>query len=229
MRILLVEDDAALGEATRKSLQKENYAVDWVSEGERALSAIDAAPYDLIILDLGLPRMSGLAMLRVLRARNDPKATTPVLITTARDAVSDRVEGLDAGADDYLVKPFAISELHARVRALIRRRNAAASSELVHGRLRFDQVSRQARADDQPLDLSAREAGILEVLLLRAGRAVSKEQLLESLCAWDQDISLNAIEVYVHRLRKKLEVAEIEIRTFRGLGYCIDKPSGERS
>ncbi|MFN3631126.1 MAG: winged helix-turn-helix domain-containing protein, partial [Casimicrobiaceae bacterium] len=155
---------------------------------------------------------------------SDPKAATPVLITTARDAVTDRVEGLDAGADDYLVKPFAISELHARIRALIRRRNAAASSELVHGRLRFDQVSRQARADDQPLELSAREAGILEVLLLRAGRAVSKEQLLESLCAWDTDISLNAIEVYVHRLRKKLEVAGIEVRTFRGLGYCIEKP-----
>ncbi len=224
MRILLVEDDAALGEATRQSLRNESYAVDWVSEGERALSAIESAPYDLIILDLGLPRMSGLAVLRVLRARGDPKAATPVLITTARDAVTDRVEGLDAGADDYLVKPFAVSELHARVRALIRRRNAAASSELVHGRLRFDQVSRQARADDQPLELSAREAGILEVLLLRAGRAVSKEQLLESLCAWDTDISLNAIEVYVHRLRKKLEVAGIEVRTFRGLGYCIEKP-----
>jgi two-component system OmpR family response regulator len=223
MRILLVEDDAALGEATRQSLQNESYAVDWVSEGERALTAIESAPYDLIILDLGLPQMSGLAVLRVLRARGDPKAATPVLITTARDAVTDRVEGLDAGADDYLVKPFAVSELHARVRALIRRRNAAASSELVHGRLRFDQVSRQARADDQPLELSAREAGILEVLLLRAGRAVSKEQLLESLCAWDTDISLNAIEVYVHRLRKKLEVAGIEVRTFRGLGYCIEK------
>ncbi len=224
MRILLVEDDAELGEATRASLSKESYAVDWVSEGEQALAALDAAPYDLVILDLGLPRMSGLAVLRVLRARKDPKAAVPVLITTARDAVQDRVEGLDAGADDYLVKPFAISELLARVRALIRRRNAAASSELVHGRLRFDLVSRQARADDEPLELSAREAGILEVLLLRAGRAVSKEQLLESLCAWDNDISLNAIEVYVHRLRKKLEVAGIEVKTFRGLGYCIDKP-----
>jgi len=224
MRILLVEDDAELGEATRASLQRESYAVDWVNEGERALAAIETAPYDLVILDLGLPRMNGLTMLRALRARSDVRATTPVLITTARDAVHDRVDGLDAGADDYLVKPFAISELHARVRALIRRRNAAASSELAHGRLRFDLVSRQASADGLSLDLSAREAGILEVLLLRAGRAVSKEQLLESLCAWDDDISLNAIEVYVHRLRKKLEIAGIEVRTFRGLGYCIDKP-----
>ena len=139
------------------------------------------------------------------------------------DAVHDRVEGLDAGADDYLVKPFALDELHARVRALIRRRNAASSNIIEHGNLSFDLTSRQATASGVPLELSVREAGILEVLLLRAGRAVTKDQLLEKLCAWDSDISLNAIEVYVHRLRKKLEPAGVQVRTFRGLGYCIDK------
>ena len=223
MRILLVEDDPELGSGVSASLKREHYAVDWVTDGPSASTALTTAQYDLVILDLGLPRMSGLQVLRQLRARGEAQKAVPVLITTAMDSVTDRVEGLDAGADDYLVKPFALDELHARVRALIRRRNAATSNMLVHGRLTFDIASRQASADGNPLELSVREAGILEVLLLRAGRAVTKEQLMEGLCAWDSDISLNAIEVYVHRLRKKLEPAGIQVRTFRGLGYCIDK------
>ncbi len=223
MRILLVEDDPELGSGVTASLKREHYAVDWVTDGSSAATALTTSQYDLVILDLGLPRMSGLQVLRQLRARGESQKAVPVLITTAMDSVTDRVEGLDAGADDYLVKPFALDELHARVRALIRRRNAATSNMLVHGRLTFDIASRQASADGMPLELSVREAGILEVLLLRAGRAVTKEQLMEGLCAWDSDISLNAIEVYVHRLRKKLEPAGIQVRTFRGLGYCIDK------
>lgn len=223
MRILLVEDDAELGGAVSASLKREHYAVDWVTDGVAATSALSTSEYDLVILDLGLPKLSGLTVLKQLRGRGESQRALPVLVTTAMDAVNDRVEGLDAGADDYLVKPFALDELHARVRALIRRRNAASSSLIEHGNLSFDLTSRQAAAAGVPLELSVREAGILEVLLLRAGRAVTKEQLLEKLCAWDSDISLNAIEVYVHRLRKKLEPAGVQVRTFRGLGYCIDK------
>lgn len=223
MRILLVEDDAELGGAVSASLKREHYALDWVTDGVAAAAALSTSEYDLVILDLGLPKLSGLNVLKQLRARGESQRALPVLVTTAMDAVNDRVEGLDAGADDYLVKPFALDELHARVRALIRRRNAATSSIIEHGNLSFDLTSRQAAAAGVPLELSVREAGILEVLLLRAGRAVTKEQLLEKLCAWDSGISLNAIEVYVHRLRKKLEPAGVQVRTFRGLGYCIDK------
>lgn len=223
MRILLVEDDAELGGAVSASLKRDHYALDWVTDGVAAAAALSTSDYDLVILDLGLPKLSGLNVLKQLRARGESQRALPVLVTTAMDAVNDRVEGLDAGADDYLVKPFALDELHARVRALIRRRNAATSSIIEHGNLSFDLTSRQAAAAGVPLELSVREAGILEVLLLRAGRAVTKEQLLEKLCAWDSGISLNAIEVYVHRLRKKLEPAGVQVRTFRGLGYCIDK------
>ena len=223
MRILLVEDDAELGGAVSASLKREHYALDWVTDGMAASAALSTSEYDLVILDLGLPKLSGLNVLKQLRGRGEAQRAVPVLVTTAMDSVNDRVEGLDAGADDYLVKPFALDELHARVRALIRRRNAASSSMIEHGNLSFDLTSRQAAAAGVPLELSVREAGILEVLLLRAGRAVTKEQLLEKLCAWDSDISLNAIEVYVHRLRKKLEPAGVQVRTFRGLGYCIDK------
>jgi two-component system, OmpR family, response regulator len=226
MRILLVEDDRELGGAVAASLTHEGYAVDWLIDGVSATLALSTNTFDLVILDLGLPRQAGLSVLRDLRARTDLQHAVPVLIATAMDAVKDRVEGLDAGADDYLVKPFSLEELHARVRALIRRRNSAASNLLVHGVLSFDLQSRQATANGEPLELSAREAAILEVLLLRVGRAVKKEQLLESLYAWDSEITLNAIEVYVHRLRKKLEPRGIAVRTFRGLGYCIEKQPG---
>ncbi len=223
MRLLLVEDDRELGNAVASSLRNEGYAVDWSIDGASATAALAGGIYDLVVLDLGLPRESGLNVLRNLRAKSDTSASVPVLIATAMDSVHDRVVGLDAGADDYLVKPFSLDELHARVRALIRRRNAVSSNTITHGALAFDLRARQASVDGVALELSAREAAILEVLLLRAGRAVSKEQLLESLFTWDQDITLNAIEVYVHRLRKKLETAHVVVRTFRGLGYCIEK------
>jgi two-component system, OmpR family, response regulator len=224
MRLLLVEDDRELGNAVSASLSTEGYAVDWMTDGETASASLDTATYDLLLLDLGLPKKGGIAVLRELRARTDSQRALPVLILTAMDSVKDRVEGLDAGADDYMIKPFSLAELHARVRALIRRRNAVSSNIIVHGTLRFDLQSRQATVGEDALELSAREAAILEVLLLRAGRAVSKEQLMQSLFTWDRDITLNAIEVYVHRLRKKLETADVSVRTFRGLGYCIEKP-----
>lgn len=229
MRVLLVEDDRELGSAVSASLTGEGYAVDWLTDGASATTSLATTTYDLVLLDLGLPKQDGLSALRALRARSDTQRSVPVLIATAMDSVKDRVEGLDAGADDYLVKPFSLEELHARVRALIRRRNAVASNSIVHGVLAFDLQSRQASVDGVALELSAREAAILEVLLLRSGRAVSKEQLLDSLFAWDRDITLNAIEVYVHRLRKKLEPAQIVVRTFRGLGYCIEKAEPVRS
>jgi len=221
----MVEDDRELGNAVAASLTGDGYAIDWLSDGVTASAALATATYDLILLDLGLPRMGGLAVLREVRARTDTMKSVPVLIMTAMDSVQDRVDGLDAGADDYLVKPFSLDELHARVRALIRRRHAVTSNTITHGSLSFDLQAHQARVGDQTLELSAREAAILEVLLLRSGRAVSKEQLMESLFTWDRDITLNAIEVYVHRLRKKLEAAQVQVRTFRGLGYCIEKPS----
>jgi two-component system, OmpR family, response regulator len=224
MRVLVVEDDRELGNAVVASLTDQGYAVDWSADGGAAMTSLATATYDLVLLDLGLPKQSGLSVLRSLRGRNDPQRSVPVLIATAMDSVKDRVEGLDAGADDYLVKPFSLEELHARVRALIRRRNAVSSNSIVHGALSFDLQAHQATVNGEALDLSAREAAILEVLLLRAGRAVSKEQLMESLFTWDRDITLNAIEVYVHRLRKKLEAANVTVRTFRGLGYCIEKP-----
>jgi two-component system, OmpR family, response regulator len=228
MRILLVEDDRELGNAVAASLSGEGYAVDWLTDGVAATTALKTATYDLVVLDLGLPKQDGLSMLRELRSRSDTQRAVPVLIATAMDSVKDRVGGLDAGADDYLVKPFSLDELHARVRALIRRRNAVASNVITHGALAFDLQSHQATVDGAPLELSAREAAILEVLLMRVGRAVSKEQLMESLFTWDRDITLNAIEVYVHRLRKKLELAKVSVRTFRGLGYCIEKSGGEK-
>ena len=224
MRVLVVEDDRELGNAVVASLSDQGYAVDWSADGDSAMTSLATATYDLVLLDLGLPKQSGLSVLRSLRARTDAQQSVPVLIATAMDSVKDRVEGLDAGADDYLVKPFSLDELHARVRALIRRRNAVSSNSIVHGALSFDLQARQATVGGVALELSAREAAILEVLLLRTGRAVSKEQLMESLFAWDRDITLNAIEVYVHRLRKKLEAANVTVRTFRGLGYCIEKP-----
>jgi two-component system OmpR family response regulator len=175
--------------------------------------------YDLLILDLGLPKMPGLEVLKRLRGRG---SALPVLILTALDGTSDRVRGLDLGADDYMVKPFELPELEARVRALTRR--TSGSMPMVQcGALSYDQIGRTAMLNGQALDLSARELGLLEVLLARAGRLVSKDQLVDHLCGWGEEVSHNAIEVYVHRLRKKLEPGGVRIATVRGLGYCLEK------
>ncbi len=224
MRILIAEDDPVLADGLSRSLRAGGYAVDIVTTGDEADAALAAQSFDLLILDLGLPKLSGLEVLRRLRARNSPM---PVLILTAADSVEQRVRGLDFGADDYMAKPFALSELEARVRALTRRALGASQSLLRNGALALDQVGRVATINEQPLELSARELGLLEVLLQRAGRVVSKEQLVDHLCEWGEEVSNNAIEVYVHRLRKKLEPGGIRIATVRGLGYCLERVAAE--
>ncbi|PLZ00788.1 DNA-binding response regulator [Burkholderia sp. WAC0059] len=220
MRILIAEDDSILADGLVRSLRQSAYAVDHVKNGAEADAALSLETFDLLILDLGLPRLSGLEVLRRLRARN---SNLPVLILSAADSVDERVKGLDLGADDYMAKPFALNELEARVRALTRRGAGGGPTVVRHGPLSFDQVGRVARIHDQALDLSARELGLLEVLLQRLGRLVSKEQLVDHLCAWGEEVSNNAIEVYVHRLRKKLEAGGVRIVTVRGIGYCIER------
>uniref|UniRef100_UPI00334223A2 response regulator transcription factor n=1 Tax=Castellaniella defragrans TaxID=75697 RepID=UPI00334223A2 len=219
MRILIAEDDSILADGLSRSLRYDGYAVDMVHDGSSADSVLQLQTFDLLILDLGLPRMSGLSVLRKLRQRH---TALPVLILTAADSIEQRVEGLDLGADDYMSKPFALSELEARVRALTRRNGGARTSVLRHHRLAFDLNGRTATIDDQPLELSARETSLLEIFLSRSGRMISKSQLVDLLCEWGEEVTTNAIEVYIHRLRKKIEPSGAHILTVRGLGYCLE-------
>ncbi|WP_323031899.1 response regulator transcription factor [Brachymonas denitrificans] len=224
MRILIAEDDHVLADGLMRSLRAAGAAVDHVSTGSEAEAALlTSQGFDLLILDLGLPRLHGLDVLKNLRARG---SNLPVLILTAADSVEERVKGLDYGADDYMAKPFSLQELEARVRALVRRGMGAASTVIRHGPLSYDQTGRVATIDGKMVDLSARELGLLEVLLQRSGRLVSKDQLVERLCEWGEEVSNNAIEVYIHRLRKKIEKGPIRIATVRGLGYCLEKIQG---
>ncbi|MGG1944812.1 response regulator [Trinickia sp. NRRL B-1857] len=218
MRILLVEDDRMIAEGVRKALRGEGFAVDWVQDGEAALTAAGSETYDLVLLDLGLPKRDGLEVLRALRARGN---ALPVLIVTARDAVADRVKGLDAGADDYLVKPFDLDELGARMRALIRRQAGRCESIIRHAGLTLDPAGHQVTLDGAPVALSAREFALLEALLARPGAVLSKAQLEEKMYGWGEEIGSNTVEVYIHALRKKLG-ADL-IRNVRGLGYMIAK------
>ncbi|MCC7487490.1 MAG: response regulator [Burkholderiales bacterium] len=220
MRILIVEDEPLLADGLTRSLRQSDYAVDCVADGATADHVLATQSYDLVILDLGLPQLDGYEVLRRLRHRG---SRAPVLVLTARDTLEDRVKGLDLGADDFLSKPFELAELEARVRALIRRGQSGGGSLLAHGALTLDTAGRRALLEGEPLDLSARELGVLEVLMLRAGRVVNKEQLAEQLYGWDEEVGANAIEVYVHRLRRKLETAGVRIRTIRGLGYLLEK------
>ena len=227
MRILIVEDDPSLASGLHRILEAEGYAVDTTARGEDAVLASSQERFDLVILDIGLPRMDGFEVLRRLRAAGGDKGgPMPVLVLTARDAVEDRVRGLDIGADDYMVKPFAMPELTARVRALLRRSQAHGGPRIVHGPLTLDTVARRAFLRNEPLDLAAREWAVLEVLLGKVEKIVSKEAIIQAVAGWGDDLSPNAIEVYVSRLRSKLEPAGIRIRTVRGFGYMLEEYKG---
>jgi DNA-binding response OmpR family regulator len=220
VRILITEDDEALAEALRFALTREGYAVDRVADGAAADGALRGDVFGLLILDLGIPRLDGLEVLKRLRRRN---AAMPVLILSGREKPEEKVAGLDLGADDYLAKPFSVNELLARVRALLRRGRAAAAPTVTYGSLSFDTVARTARVDGRVLPLSVHETGVLEVLLYRFGRVVSKEQLVEQLYTYDREVSHNAIEVYIHRVRRKLGGARLRLRTVYGRGYLLDR------
>jgi two-component system OmpR family response regulator len=219
MRLLVVEDNARLAETLTSLLRGEGHAVDVASDGEEADATLAAEAFDLVILDLGLPGMDGLDVLRRLR---DRRAETAVLILTSRGALDDRVKGLNLGADDYLTKPFEIEEFEARVRALLRRRARAAGSALTVGELSFDVSARIASMRGLPLDLPRRELDLLEALMVRAGRVASKRELVEAISAFDGSVSETAIELYVSRLRRKLEPDGVRIRALRGLGYMLE-------
>lgn len=219
MRILLVEDDVILGNATSIYLRNIGYVVDWAKDGKQADLALHNEVYDAVVLDLGLPQLDGLAVLKRLRAR---KQQTSVIILTARDSLEDRIAGLDLGADDYLIKPIKLAELAARIRAQLRRQHATLSSIIEYPPLSLNTKDRLVTYRNQPFALSPRELSLLETLLLRVGKVVSKENFLENISDWDESLGTNAIEVYMHRLRKKLLSVGIEVRTVRGLGYMLD-------
>jgi two-component system OmpR family response regulator len=219
MRILISEDDAALAEALRFALTQSGFAVDWVANGLDADEALKGAEFGLLILDIGLPKIDGLEVLRRLRRRN---STLPVLILSGREEPEEKVAGLDLGADDYLVKPFSLNELQARVRALLRRGHGVATPVLTYRELSFDPATRTASISGHALPLSLHELSVLEVLVRRFGRPVSKEQLVEQIYTYDQEVSHNAIEVYVHRLRKKIGTTGLVVRTLYGRGYALD-------
>ncbi len=220
MRILLVEDDITLGSATSIYLRNNGYVVDWAKNGKQADLALHDNLYEVVVLDLGLPQMDGLVVLKRLRAR---KQDPSVIILTARDGLEDRISGLDLGADDYLIKPIKLPELAARIRVQIRRRHAVSTSVIEYPPLTLHTKDHLVTYLGQPFALSPREFSLLETLLLRVGKVVSKESLLGNISDWDDSLGSNAIEVYMHRLRKKLLQVGIEIRTVRGLGYLLDK------
>lgn len=217
MRLLLVEDDPMVGDAVREGLRQESYAVDWVRDGKAAETALRAEQYDLVLLDLGLPRRGGLEVLASLRAAHND---VPVMVITARDTLPDRVKGLDAGADDYLVKPFDLDELAARVRALLRRAAGRAEPEMHCGPVTLNPSTREVLVNERPVTLSAREFALLEALAERPGIVLSRSQLENRLYGWGEEVASNAVEVHVHNLRRKLGI-EI-IRNVRGVGYTLD-------
>jgi len=218
MRILLVEDDRALGEGIRTALKPEGYTVDWLQDGASALHALNHESFELVILDLGLPRLDGLELLKRLRAAGKP---VPVLVLTARDATSDRIAGLDAGADDYLVKPFDVAELKARLRALLRRSFNRPEPVLEYRGILLDPVNQQVSYQGTPINLPRKEFVLLHELLAQPGRVLTRDRLQQVLYGWDEDVESNALEVHIHHLRKKF-FPEL-IRTVRGVGYLVDK------
>ncbi len=220
MRLLLVEDDRMIGESVRTALRQEGYAVDWVRDGRAADETLQSERFDLVLLDLGLPQRDGLDVLRALRTRQD---ATPVIVLTARDALEDRVAGLDAGADDYLVKPFELDELNARMRAVLRRHGGRADTAMECDGVRLDPATKQVTLQGAPVVLSAREIAVLEALMLRPGAILSRAQLEDRLYGWGDEIESNAVTVYIHQLRRKLGADFI--KNVRGVGYYVGRPS----
>lgn len=218
MRLLLVEDDRMIGESVQKGLRQDGFSVDWVQDGRSAEHALAAEDYDCMLLDLGLPQRDGIEVLRSLRAKHDD---IPVIVVTARDAVTERIKGLDAGADDYVAKPFDLDELAARVRAVVRRREGRAEPLIEHLGLRLNPATHEADFGGRPLALSAREFAVLEALIARPGAILSRAQLEERLYGWGEEVESNAVEVFVHGLRRKLGADFI--RTVRGVGYMVPK------
>ena len=226
MRILIIEDDAAIGEAIGAALAHAGHAVDRLDDGRLADAALRNHPYDLVVLDLGLPHVDGIELLRRLRSRAD---AVPVLVATAREELEERVRALDLGADDYLVKPFALREFEARARALLRRRTSQGVPELQLGRMRLDLPRRRAQVDGETLELTPREFGLLEALATRLDRVVSRVQLIEALCSWDTTLTDNGLDIAVYRLRRKLEGSGVRVRTVRGLGYLLEEDDAARA
>ncbi|MDO8347124.1 MAG: response regulator [Rugosibacter sp.] len=221
MRLLLIEDDPVLADGLMHSLQNSNFIVTHEANGESADHLLTVQQYDLVILDMGLPDMDGSEVLHRLRQRG---SKVPVLVLTARNSLSERVQGLDCGADDYLAKPFDLRELEARIRALLRRGQSVNGAQLRLGGLCLDTDGLSATLHNEPLELLARELSVLKILMLHVGRVVSKEQMCERMSTPGDEVSINAVEVYVHRLRKKVEPGGINIRTLRGLGYMLEMP-----
>jgi two-component system OmpR family response regulator len=219
MRLLIVEDDAMLADGLARNLRRSGHAVDCVESAERASLALECEGFDLVILDLGLPGSDGFDLLQKLRRRGD---TVPLIVVSARERLGDRVRGLDLGADDYLVKPFAQEELEARVRALIRRRATRTTPRVTFGPLTLDLVAREARVNGERVELTQREWAIMELFVTQPGVALAKERMVQSLSSWDEKLSANAVEVYVSRLRAKFEPAGLRIRTVRGYGYMLE-------
>jgi two-component system OmpR family response regulator len=218
MRVLLVEDDAMIGDALSHALKDASYAVDWVRDGAAALNAVSTQHYGVVLLDLGLPRTDGIEVLRGIRSQANP---VPVLVITARDGLDDRIRGLDAGADDYVLKPFEISELLARMRAVIRRKGGTSSPALTNGALVLDPVSHEVTHSGESIRLSAREFSLLQALLVRPGAILSRSELEDRLYGWGDEVESNAIEFLIHALRKKL--GSTAIKNVRGVGWMVSK------
>ena len=218
MRLLLVEDDEALGDAVKTGLTQFGYIVDWLKDGEAARAALRSESFELIILDLGLPKISGITLLQTLRHEGN---ITPVIILTARESVESRVKGLDSGADDYIIKPFDLNELSARIRALTRRSQGRADTALQYRNIVLDPAAHSVMVDDVLVNVPRREFALLQKLLENNGNVLSREQLMQSIYGWDEDVDSNALEVHIHNLRKKLNANFI--RTIRGVGYMAEK------
>ncbi|MDF2867208.1 MAG: response regulator [Gammaproteobacteria bacterium] len=218
MRVLLVEDDELLGDGARAGLLQVGYSVDWLKDGLAAKHALETETFDIIVLDLGLPKLAGLELLRHIRAQG---VATPVIILTARESVEDKIKGLDAGADDYISKPFDLDELYARIRALLRRRSNRAQPIIAFANLELDPASHTVKCDNELVSLPRREFALLHKLLENAGQVLSRDQLMQSLYSWDEEVDSNTLEVHIHNLRKKLDADYI--RTIRGVGYMVEK------